>query len=250
MARYARLDLPGGPWARETAGGWELLDRAPWLDPSPTGATADAGTGLLAPAAPTKVVAFARTYPKHAAELGNTVPEDPLLFLKPPSSIVGPDAPIRLPDVGRIDPEGELALVIGSRLVDADADQARAAVFGITALNDVSAREVQKAEPAWSRAKGYDSFCPIGPVLVTGVDARDLAVQTAVNGQVRAAGRTSDMAFDPYELVAWASRIFTLEPGDVVTTGTPPGVDAIVPGDVVEVTVEGVGTLRNPVVRR
>lgn len=250
--RYARILGPRGvSWARADGDAWVSLDAAPWHGGVPTGPRHEAGAvRLLAPVQPTKIVAFARTYPKHAAELGNTVPEKPLLFLKPPSAVVGPGDPIRLPPVGRIDPEGEVGLVIGRRLVDATPDEARDAVFGVTALNDVSARELQKADGVWGRAKGYDSFCPVGPVVVAGLDATDLEVSTAVGGVVRARGRTRDMVWSPWELVSWASRIMTLEPGDLIATGTPPGVDAIQPGDTVTVVVEGVGALENPVVAR
>lgn len=252
VTRFARLEGPDGPvWVRGDGATWVALSAAPWHGGTPTGATfSDRDARLLAPVVPTKIVAFARTYPKHAAELGNTVPEKPLLFLKPPSAIVGPGHPIRLPDVGRIDPEGEVGLVIGRRLVDARPEEARAAVFGVTALNDVSARELQKADGVWGRAKGYDTFCPVGPVVVAGLDPSDLEVGTRVNGTTRARGRTRDMVWTPWELVSWASRIMTLEPGDLVATGTPPGVDAIAPGDAVSVWVEGVGTLDNPVVAR
>lgn len=247
--RYARLD--SGAWVRREGSDWIVLTDAPWLGGTDTSDRVTcSGAVLIAPVEPTKVICFARTYPKHAAELGNTVPSEPLMFLKPPSAIVGPGQAIRLPDVGRCDPEGELALVIGSRLTDGTREQAIPAVFGLTCLNDVSARVLQRGDGTWARGKGFDTFCPVGPEVVTGIDPLDLAVHTAVDGEIRASGRTSDMVFDPYALVAWASAVMTLEPGDVISTGTPPGVQAIEPGNTVEVFVESVGTLINPVERR
>lgn len=247
MERFARLR--SGTWVRQDGATWIGLTDAPWSGGVDSG-TRHADVALAAPVAPSKVICFARTYPKHAAELGNAVPAQPLMFLKPPSAIIGPGQPIRLPDVGRCDPEGELAVVMGRRLVDGTREDAVAAVFGFTVLNDVSARVLQRGDGTWARGKGFDTFCPVGPHVVTGIDPLDLAVHTAVDGDIRARGRTSEMTFDAYELVAWASRVMTLEPGDVISTGTPPGVQAIEPGNVVEVVVESVGTLSNPVERR
>ena len=222
----------------------------PWLDPA-TAAEPPvpfAGLTLLAPCAPSKIVAVGRNYRAHAAELGNEVPKIPLLFLKPPSSIVGPEAAIELPaQSGRVEHEAELGIVIGARLCDATPAEAAAAIFGATAVNDVTARDLQRADVQFTRAKSFDTFCPVGPALVTGLDTRDLAVVARVDGEVRQDGRTRDMVFGIAELLAFASSIMTLEPGDLVATGTPDGVGPLLAGQRVEVEVEGVGVLANPV---
>jgi 2-keto-4-pentenoate hydratase/2-oxohepta-3-ene-1,7-dioic acid hydratase in catechol pathway len=207
---------------------------------------------LLAPIVPTKVVCQGRNYVAHAAELNNPVPKEPLIFLKPPSSVIGPNEPILLPRISkRVDFEGEIAAVIGrtcSRL--ADGDGVAPYLLGYTCLNDVTARDLQKADGRFTRAKGFDTFCPLGPVIETEFDLAAATVETLVNGERRQFGRTSDMIFSVDAIIRWVSRIMTLEPGDVVATGTPAGVGPLQPGDVVEVAVSGIGTLRNPVAAR
>ena len=207
---------------------------------------------LLAPIVPTKVVCQGRNYVEHAAELNNPVPKEPLIFLKPPSSVIGPDEPILLPQISkRVDFEGEIAAVIGStcsRLADSDA--VGPYLLGYTCLNDVTARDLQKADGRFTRAKGFDTFCPFGPIIETDFDLAHATVETTINGQRRQFGRASDMIFSVDVIIRWVSRIMTLEPGDVVATGTPAGVGPLEPGDVVEVTVSGIGTLRNPVAAR
>ncbi|MCL2091572.1 MAG: fumarylacetoacetate hydrolase family protein [Micrococcales bacterium] len=212
----------------------------------------DDGVRLLAPVIPrSKVVAVARNYVAHAEELGNEVPERPLLFLKPNTSVVGPDDPVVLPDWSdRVEHEGELAVVIGKVTKDVSPEAALACVFGFTCANDVTARDVQRAESQWARAKGFDTSCPIGPWIVPGLDTDDLEVSVRVNGDRRQHGSTAQMVFDVAYLVSYASEAFTLLPGDVILTGTPAGVGPMVHRDVVEVEVEGIGTLRNPVLRR
>jgi 2-keto-4-pentenoate hydratase/2-oxohepta-3-ene-1,7-dioic acid hydratase in catechol pathway len=206
---------------------------------------------LLAPVNPSKIVAVASNYPKHAAEMGKDVPTTPRIFLKPPSAIIGPGVPIQIPpETTRVDPEGELAVVIGARMARVSAADALKGVLGYTVLNDVTCRDFQKADGLFARAKGFDTFCPIGPWIETHLDPSDLALRTIVNDEVRGDGRTSDMYFKVAELLAFVSNVMTLEPGDVLSTGTPPGVAPIVAGDQVAVFIEGIGTLENPVVNR
>lgn len=205
---------------------------------------------LLAPVTPSKVVAVAVNYRAHAAEMGRKIPEEPLFFLKPATAVIGPDASVRLPpESAEVHHEAELGLVISRTLSRASVAEARESVLGVTCVNDVTARDIQRRLAHFSRAKGYDTFCPLGPVIACGLDPRDLRVQGRVNGQVRQDGRSSDMVFGPFELLAFISQVMTLLPGDVVTTGTPAGVGPIRAGDTVEVEVEGVGVLRNPVVQ-
>ena len=212
----------------------------------------DDGVRLLAPVIPrSKVVAVARNYVAHAEEMGNQVPERPLLFFKPNTSVVGPDDPVVLPDWSdRVEHEGELAVVIGKVTKDVSPEGALAHVFGFTCANDVTARDVQRAESQWARAKGFDTSCPIGPWIVPGLDVEDLEVTVRVNGEPRQHGRTAQMVFDVAYLVSYVSEAFTLLPGDVILTGTPAGVGPMKHRDVVEVEIEGIGTLRNPVLRR
>ncbi|MCA1629961.1 MAG: fumarylacetoacetate hydrolase family protein [Acidobacteria bacterium] len=204
---------------------------------------------LLAPVAPSKIVCVGRNYREHAAELGNEMPAEPLLFLKAPSSLVGHEDAIVLPLYSeRVEHEGELAVVIGRRAKEiTDDENPLDYVFGYTSLNDVTARDLQRKDKQFTRAKSFDTFCPVGPCVVTDIDPLDLRVETRVNGEVRQRGRTSEMAFAVPFLVRYVSRMMTLEAGDVISTGTPAGVGPLLDGDTVEVEVEGVGTLRNPV---
>ena len=198
---------------------------------------------------PSKIVCVGRNYRAHAEELGNEVPASPLIFLKPPSAIIAAGESIVLhAGYGRIDYEGEIGVVIGERLSRADAASAAAAVRGIVAVNDVSARDLQKSEPQWVRAKGSDTFCPMGPERRGKVDLTDLTLITRVNGEERQRGHTREMTFPIAELLAWISQTVTLEPGDVVATGTPHGVAPLVPGDEIEVEVVGWSRVKNPVV--
>ena len=234
------------------------------LERSPLAAGADASTDfpsragapvplsrarLAAPVEPSKIVCVGRNYREHAAELGNEMPAEPLLFLKPPSSLVGHDEAIELPaESSRVEHEGELGVVIGRRCRRlSDADDPLAYVFGYTCVNDVTARDLQRRDVQFTRAKGFDTFCPAGPFVVTGLDPSNLLVETRVNGETRQSGRTGAMAFPVPFLVRYVSRVMTLEPGDLISTGTPAGVGPLVEGDLVEVEVGGVGVLRNPV---
>lgn len=204
---------------------------------------------LLAPVEPSKVVCVGRNYREHAAELGNPMPPEPLLFLKAPSAIVGHGDTIELPGQSeRVEHEGELAVVIGRkcRAVAEDEDPL-SYVLGYTCVNDVTARDLQRRDVQFTRAKSFDTFCPVGPYIVTGLDPADLRVETRVNGDVRQSGRTSAMAFPVTFLIRYISNVMTLNPGDLIATGTPAGVGPLTDGDAVEVEVEGVGTLRNHV---
>ncbi len=206
---------------------------------------------LLPPVTPSKIVCVGRNYREHAAELGNPMPPEPLLFLKAPSALIGDGAPIELPTLSeRVEHEGELAVVIGRRCARLrDDEDPLAYVLGYTCLNDVTARDLQRRDVQFTRGKSFDTFCPVGPYVVTGLDPSDLSVVTRVNGEVRQSGRTSAMAFPVPHLLRYISQAMTLEPGDLIATGTPAGVGPLREGDVVEVEVEGVGTLRNPVRR-
>ncbi len=190
-----------------------------------------------------------RNYREHAKELGNEVPTTPVVFLKPPSSVIGDGDPVVLPSgIGRIDFEGEIGLVIGTTIRKATPGQAAAAVRGVVAVNDVSARDLQKSDVQWWRAKGYDTFCPIGPEKKGTPDFTNLELITRVNGSVRQRGHSKDMVFAIPDLLSFISGALTLEPGDVVITGTPEGVGPLQAGDVVEVEVVGWSTVSNPVV--
>lgn len=207
---------------------------------------------LLPPCRPTKIVAVGNNYVEHAAELGNAVPSEPLLFFKPPSAVVGPGVPIVLPPQSeRVDHEAELCLVIGQRCRNVPPDEAWRCVLGVTCGNDVTARDIQRQDRQWTRAKGFDTSAPLGPWILTGLsaaDISDLSITCQVNGLYRQMGRTKDMVFAPSELVSYITQMITLEPGDVVMTGTPAGVGPLEAGDLVEVTIEGIGTLSNPVI--
>jgi 2-keto-4-pentenoate hydratase/2-oxohepta-3-ene-1,7-dioic acid hydratase in catechol pathway len=204
---------------------------------------------LLAPVIPrSKVVAVGKNYRDHAAEMGGEAPAEPLLFLKPNTAVIGPgDAIVLPPESAQVEFEGELAVVIGRiarRVSEADA---ASVVFGYTIANDVTARDLQRSDGQWTRAKGFDTFCPLGPVIDTELDLERGTIETSVNGERRQEGRLADMVHSIPAIVAYASNVFTLLPGDVILTGTPAGVGPIVAGDTVEVSVSGLGTLANPV---
>jgi 2-keto-4-pentenoate hydratase/2-oxohepta-3-ene-1,7-dioic acid hydratase in catechol pathway len=207
---------------------------------------------LLVPVQPSKIVCVGRNYRGHAAEMGNEVPKEPLLFFKPPSSLLDPGHDIRRPSISeRVDHEGELGVVIAKRCSKLSTNEdVRLYILGYTAVNDVSARDFQKKDGQWARAKGFDTFCPAGPLVTDEIDPwKGVNVGARVNGQVRQQGNTRDFVFPLDVLIHYISNIMTLMPGDLICTGTPEGVGPLVPGDVVEISVEGVGTLRNPVVR-
>jgi 2-keto-4-pentenoate hydratase/2-oxohepta-3-ene-1,7-dioic acid hydratase in catechol pathway len=226
------------------------LNAAPWSGGLPEGrALPLAEVTLLAPVEPSKIVCVGRNYRAHARELGNEVPAQPLLFLKPPTSVIGPQEAIRCPEQSsEVHHEAELAVVVARPLSRATAAEARGAVFGYSCLNDVTARDIQREEKQFTRAKGFDTFCPVGPFVETSLDPLDLPVVCRVNGAERQRGSTRDMTVDPFALLAFISQVMTLLPGDVVATGTPEGVGPIRRGDWVEVDIAGIGVLRNPVV--
>ena len=205
---------------------------------------------LLSPILPSKVVCVGRNYAEHAAEHGADVPKEPLLFLKPSTAVIGPGDAIKLPPVSkRVEHEAELAVVIGmtgARRLDRSA--ATSAIFGYTCANDVTARDLQRSDGQWTRAKGFDSFCPLGPWIDTEFDASDVEVNCTVGDEVRQQGRTKDMIFDIPTLISYVSYVMTLLPGDVILTGTPAGVGPLTDGDTVTVGIGGLGTLTNPVV--
>lgn len=199
---------------------------------------------------PSKIVCVGRNYAKHAAELGNEIPEEPLIFLKPPSSLIGEGESIVMPAASsRVDYEGEIGVIIGRQAKNISAEDAWSYVESVVAVNDVTARDLQKSDDQWTRAKGFDTFCPVGtPVPLADVDRDALTVTTKVNGEVRQHGSVSEMAYDIPTILAYISSIMTLEPGDLVSTGTPDGIAPLEAGDEVVVEVAGVGSISNPVV--
>ncbi|WP_435173775.1 fumarylacetoacetate hydrolase family protein [Gordonia hongkongensis] len=204
---------------------------------------------VLAPILASKVICIGKNYAAHAAEMGGEAPADPVIFLKPNTSIIGPEVPIvRPPSSQRVDYEGELAAVIGRPCKDVKAAQAKDVILGYTVANDVTARNHQQADGQWTRGKGYDTFCPLGPWIDTALDPSDVELVTELDGEVKQRTRTSLMLHDVGEIVEWISRVMTLLPGDVILTGTPEGVGPMVAGQRISVTVDGIGTLSNPVV--
>lgn len=259
--RYCRFQTSDGPQYGEVVerGGAQWIERllAPFKeDPWTRMATGKfeplpfEQAQLLAPVVPRKIVCIGRNYREHAAELGNEVPKEPLLFLKAPSAVIGPGEAIRVPALSqRVDFEGELAVVIGRRATQIGAgEDVRPYVRGYTIVNDVTARDLQKSDGQWSRAKGFDTFCPMGPLVTDEIDpAAGLTVETRLNGEVKQHGTTKDLIFDIAALLRHITAAMTLLPGDVIPTGTPAGVAPMKPGDRVEVIVEGIGALANPV---
>ena len=206
---------------------------------------------LLAPILASKVVCIGKNYAAHIAEMGGSPPANPTMFLKPNTAIIGPNVPIQLPaNASPVHFEGELAVVISRPCKDVPAVRAKDNILGYTIGNDVSARDQQQSDGQWTRAKGHDTFCPIGPWIVTDVDPGDLAIRTEVNGVLKQDSRTSLMMHDIGAIVEWISAVMTLLPGDILLTGTPEGVGPIEHGDTVSVSVEGIGTLSNPVIRK
>jgi 2-keto-4-pentenoate hydratase/2-oxohepta-3-ene-1,7-dioic acid hydratase in catechol pathway len=209
-----------------------------------------AQASLLPPVQPSKIVCVGRNYREHAAELGNEVPQEPLLFFKPPSSLLPPGGTIIRPKASaRTDYEGELGVVIARRCHQlTDSEDVRPYILGYTCVNDFTARDLQKKDSQWVRGKGFDTFCPVGPVVADALDPwAGVQVETRVNSEVRQSGNTRDLIFPLDALIRYISRIMTLEPGDLIATGTPEGVGAVVAGDAIEVSIAGIGQLRNPV---
>jgi 2-keto-4-pentenoate hydratase/2-oxohepta-3-ene-1,7-dioic acid hydratase in catechol pathway len=235
--------------------GWIYQDAVGPIEGTPYGEYRRMETGLdlkqvklHSPVVPGKIIAVGRNYVEHAKERGVDVPEIPLIFLKPPSSVIGPKHKIVLPPQSKqVDHEAELAVIIGKVGRWVPAERAMDYVFGYTAANDVTARDLQKLDGQWTRGKGFDTFCPLGPWIETEVDPADLLVQCRVNGEMRQMGSTRELVFPVQQLVAFISSVMTLNPGDVILTGTPAGIGPLNAGDVVEVEVEGIGVLQNPV---
>ncbi len=262
--RFARLALADGRrvYAALDAGRAQLLDAAPWLGGAPTGEvlegvdaegnpTAASGARRLAPTTPAKILCVGRNYKAHASELGNEVPPEPLLFLKPSSSILDPEGAIELPPRSiseRVDHEAEVGVIIGKRARRVSREDAAAHIFGFTLVGDMTARDLQKKDGQWTRAKGMDTFCPVGPVVVTGLEPQALTITCHVNGEQRQHGTTADMIFPIADLIAYASQVMTLEVGDLLVTGTPSGVGPLAAGDSLEIAVAEIGTLRVSVI--
>ncbi len=250
--KIIRFAPPGGGPARY---GWAEDERAGKLVGDPFGSyrreDLDLALGdltLLAPLSPGKIVCVARNYIAHAQEHGAEVPEVPLLFLKPPSAVIGPGQAIVLPPQSdQVEHEAELAVVIGRRARDVTPEEAAGHILGYTVANDVTARDLQQRDGQWTRAKGFDTFCPLGPWIETSADPSDLRIVCRVNGVIRQMASTQDMVFAVPQLVAYISGVMTLEPGDVVLTGTPEGVGRLVEGDTIEIEIQEIGLLRNEV---
>lgn len=227
-----------------------LLHGHPFGELRPTGRVLPAADlRFVAPMLPSKIIAVARNYAAHAAEMGGETSPEPVIFLKPSTSVIGPDEPIVLPwQSEHVEHEAELAIVIGRMCKDVPEERVAEVVFGYTCANDVTARDLQRGDGQWGRAKGFDSFCPLGPWIRTDLDPEEIDITCRVNGDMRQSGNTNALVHDVPSLVHWISGVMTLLPGDVILTGTPAGVGPLVAGDVVEVHVSGIGSLRNPVI--
>lgn len=251
--RIVRYDGDGGPAWGILEGAQVLATRGrPFVDLRAEGSVGHLDeVALLAPVDPKVIMCVGRNYAAHAAEFGNETPERPLLFMKPPTSVIGPDAAIVYPNLSeRVDPEGELVVVIGKEAHHVERENAWKVVGGYTCGNDVTARDLQRSDPGgqWTRGKGFATFCPIGPWIDTDLDPVDVEVTCRVGTEVRQRGRTSAFIFDIPALIEYVTAFVRLEPGDLIMTGTPEGVAPIAVGDVVTVAVDGLGELRNPVV--
>ncbi len=246
--RFARVMLDGEPtYARLEGDRAHPLARSPWISRVEVGpARPFDAKDLVCPVRPSKIICIGRNYAAHAKELGNEPPKEPLLFFKPPSALIGPGDAIVLPpksDSEKIEHEAELGVVVGARGRNVAAADAMSLVFGYTCVGDITARDLQKKDGQWTRAKGFDTFCPTGPWIETELDPAKSRVICRVNGKVRQDAPTSDMLFDVATLLAYASRVMTLEPGDLLVTGTPEGVGPLISGDALAIEVAGVGVL-------
>jgi 2-keto-4-pentenoate hydratase/2-oxohepta-3-ene-1,7-dioic acid hydratase in catechol pathway len=241
------VDDAGRPTPETT---FTLIDGHPFGGITPVGQPVPlAGLRLLAPTLPSKIVAVGRNYAEHAREFGNEVPDEPVIFLKPSTSVIGPGEAIVLPEQSeRVEHEAELAVVIGRLCKEVPLHRVPEVVLGYTVANDVTARDLQRADGQWTRGKGFDTFCPLGPWIETELDPDDLDLTCTVNDELRQAASTAQMERRAHELVAWISNVMTLIPGDVILTGTPAGVGPLVDGDSVSVTISSIGTLTNRVV--
>lgn len=255
IKRFFRIEYTGGPrHVVEESGEWRLIDGDIFDGYAAGERIAPTGHRVLAPVEPSKIVCVGLNYKDHAAEQKKPLPAEPLLFIKPSTSVVGPgDAIVLPPGAGRVDHEAEAAVVIGRRASYVPEDEAHAYVLGLTCVNDVTARELQEKGVGYTRAKGFDTFAPVGPCIVQGLDyssREGLSVEGVVNGVTRQASSTRELIFPIPKLVAFISSIMTLLPGDIISTGTPSGIGPLVAGDSVTVRVHGVGELTNPVINR
>jgi 2-keto-4-pentenoate hydratase/2-oxohepta-3-ene-1,7-dioic acid hydratase in catechol pathway len=252
MHRLYRIEHDGEPrYAAEREGRWRLVEGDIFGSYRDGAEISPDGLTLLAPVAPSKIVCVGLNYKDHAAEQHKALPDEPLIFIKPSTAVIGPGAAIEVPSwAGRIDHEAEMAIVIGRRAFEVPLSRAAEHILGLTAVNDVTARELQSKDGQYTRAKGFDTFAPVGPCIAVGLDGRDLQVRGYVNGHLRQDSRTRELIFTIPEMVHFVSSVMTLLPGDIISTGTPSGVGPMRPGDQVTVHVEGVGALTNPVVAR
>jgi len=254
--RFARVSLLAGGdpfFARVDGDTFVKLDAAPWLGGKETQPVPASVARLHVPTVPSKILGVGRNYRAHAKELGNDVPAEPMLFLKAPSSLLDPGGTIELPPESissRVEHEAELGVVIGERVRDASEEDARRAIFGLTIVCDVTARDLQKKDGQWWRAKGMDTFCPVGPHVVRGLDPQALSIECRINGARRQHGSTADMIFSVVDVIRFVSRVMTLEPGDLIATGTPEGVGPLAKGDALEIEIAPIGTLRAQVAQR
>jgi len=239
----------GGRYALERDGGLYWLEGHLFGDYHTGMLIEDVPMKFTAPVMPSKIIAIGLNYKDHAAEMNKKLPAEPLVFSKPPTAVIGPDEPIRIPAwAGRVDHESEMAVVIGKRAYNVKADRAMDYVLGITCLNDVTARDLQNKDVQYTRAKGFDTFAPMGPCIAIGLDPSNLAIEGWVNGEKRQSSNTDQLIFPVPELIEFVTRFCTLEPGDIITTGTPSGVGPLKPGDRMMVKIAGVGALSNPCV--
>lgn len=253
MDRYVRFETTEGiAWGVFEEGRLEKLAANPVRGREPTGRYYEpASVKLLAPVAPSKVVCVGLNYKAHVGETrpDDDIPEEPILFLKPPSALIGPGERIMYPEMSnRVDYEAEMGVVIGRQCSKVAAIEAEDYIFGFTCVNDVTARDLQKRDGQWTRGKGFDTFCPVGPWIVDKIKYQDLQIESFLNGELRQSSRTSLMIFPVNELISFISMVMTLQPGDLIATGTPAGIGPMQPGDRIEVRIEGIGSLVNDVI--
>ena len=252
IARVSVPDIAGPVFGVINGTKIGILKSHPFGELEPTGVALDLDdVKILSPVLPSKVVCVGKNYADHAKELGGEVPAEPVIFIKPNTTVIGENDPIVLPpQSGNVHHEVELAVVISHLCKNVSVERAHEVILGYTIANDVTARDLQNTDGQWTRAKSFDTFCPLGPWIETEIDPSNLELTCEVNGEVRQAGNTKDLVRSAHEMVAWISNVMTLLPGDVILTGTPAGVGPINAGDIVEVTISGIGTLSNPVVKK
>lgn len=252
IARVSVPDLPGPVFGVVNGTQIGILKGHPFGDLEPTGVALELDeVKILSPVLPSKVVCVGKNYADHAKELGGEVPAEPVIFIKPSTTVIGENDPIVLPAQSKnVHHEVELAVVISHLCKNVAVERASEVILGYTIANDVTARDLQNSDVQWTRAKSFDTFCPLGPWIETELDPTNVELTCEVNGEVKQSGNTKDMIRSAHEMVAWISTVMTLLPGDVILTGTPAGVGPIVDGDTVDVTIQGIGTLSNPVVFR